>query len=50
MPAFKDKLAEEEVDAILVLIKTWWGPDQRETQADISRRYQQALEKQRGQE
>lgn len=47
MPAFKDKLTEEEVDAILAYIRTWWTPDQRESQADISRRYEEALEKQK---
>ena len=46
MPALKDKLTEEEVDAILAYIKTWWTPDQRESQADISRTYQVALDKQ----
>jgi S-disulfanyl-L-cysteine oxidoreductase SoxD len=50
MPAFEGKLAESEVDAILAYIKTWWTPEQRETQADVSRRYQEALDRQqRGQ-
>ena len=47
MPPFKDALTEEEVDAVLAYIKTWWAPDQLEGQADISRRYQEALDKQR---
>ena len=47
MPPFKDTLTEEEVDAVLAYIKTWWAPDQLEGQADISRRYQEALDKQR---
>ena len=47
MPAFKDKLADPELDAIMTFIKTWWTPDQRESQADISRRYQEALDKQK---
>ncbi len=46
MPALGDKLAEPEVDAILTFIKTWWTAGQRESQADISRRYQDALDKQ----
>lgn len=45
MPAFKDKLTEADVEAVLVYLKTWWTPEQRESQADISRRYQEALEK-----
>lgn len=40
MPKFKNDLTEEEVGAILRFIKTWWTPDQREMQADISRRFQ----------
>ena len=46
MPALGDKLSEPEVDAILTFIKTWWTTDQRESQADISQRYQDALDKQ----
>ena len=45
MPPFKDKLTEHEVDAILIYIKTWWTEDQRERQADISQRYQEALDR-----
>jgi hypothetical protein len=45
MPPFKDKLTELEVDAILIYIKTWWTEDQRERQADISQRYQEALDR-----
>ena len=47
MPAFKDKLTDPELDAIVTFIKTWWTPDQRDDQADISRRYQEALDKQK---
>jgi len=32
MPAFKDKLTEEDVQAILAYIKTWWTGEQREMQ------------------
>ena len=49
MPALGDKLAEPEVDAILTFIKTWWTAEQRSSQADISQRYHEALEKQSGQ-
>ncbi len=46
LPALGDKLTEPEVDAILTFIKSWWTTDQRESQADISERYQDALDKQ----
>ncbi len=46
MPAFADRLSEREVDSILTFIKSWWDADQLESQADISQRYQEALEKQ----
>ena len=42
MPAFQDKLSASELDAILAYIKTWWTDTQRQTQADISQRYQEA--------
>ena len=45
MPALGDKLTEPEVDAILTFIKSWWTTDQRDSQADISERYQDALDK-----
>ena len=47
MPAFQNKLTEPEADVILTFIKTWWTPDQRDDQADISRRYQEGLERQK---
>ncbi len=36
MPAFKDKLTEEDVKAILAYIKTWWTPKQRAWQATVT--------------
>ncbi|MCX6020783.1 MAG: cytochrome c, partial [Chloroflexi bacterium] len=33
MPAWKDKLSEEDIRAILGFIKTWWTPEQRRQQA-----------------
>jgi len=45
MPGFKDKLTEGDIDAVLAYIKTWWSEEQRESQADISRRYQEALDR-----
>ena len=46
MPGFGDRLSEAEVNAVLSFIKTWWTPEQRETQADVSQRYQEAIDKQ----
>ena len=45
MPAFKGILTKKDVEAILAFIKTWWTAEQREIQADISRRYDQAINK-----
>jgi mono/diheme cytochrome c family protein len=36
MPAFKDKLTEEEVKAILAYIKTWWTEEQRQWQTNVT--------------
>lgn len=36
MPAFKGKLSEEDVEAILAYIKTWWTEEQRQAQARIT--------------
>ena len=47
MPAFKDKLADEEIEAVLAYIKTWWTIEQQADQADISKRYQDALDRQK---
>jgi mono/diheme cytochrome c family protein len=33
MPAFKDRLTNEDVQAILTYIKTWWTEEQRQFQA-----------------
>ena len=50
MPGFGDRLSEAEVNAVLSFIKTWWTPEQRETQADVSQRDQEAIDRQeRGQ-
>lgn len=46
MPTFKDVMSEGQVEAVLTYIKTWWTPEQRESQTDVSRRYDEALEKQ----
>ena len=47
MPAFGDRLTHEEIEAVLAFIKTWWTEEQRSDQADISVRYQEAIERQR---
>ena len=36
MPAFKDKLSEDDVKAILAYIKTWWTEDQRTQQQKVT--------------
>lgn len=33
MPAFKNKLAKEDVQAVLAYIRTWWTEEQRQFQA-----------------
>ena len=47
MAAFKGKLSERDADSILAFIKTWWTEEQRLSQANVSKRYQEALDKQR---
>jgi len=42
MPAFRGVLSEEDVEAILAYIKTWWGPAERAYQAEVSRRWEEA--------
>ncbi|MBM2826170.1 MAG: Cytochrome c family protein, partial [Dehalococcoidia bacterium] len=37
MPAFKETLSDEEIDTILYYIKSWWKPEQREFQAEVTR-------------
>ena len=44
MPGFT-YLTKDDVEGILAYIKTWWTSEQREMQADISRRYDQAINK-----
>lgn len=36
MPAFKGKLTEDEVEAILAYIKTWWTEEQRQSQRNVT--------------
>ena len=36
MPAFKDQLTEEDVRAVLAYMKSWWTPEQRESQAKVT--------------
>ena len=47
MPAFKNILTDLELNAVLSYIRMSWTEDQRETQADVSVRYQEALDKQK---
>ena len=41
------QLADEEVEAVLAYIKTWWTIEQQAEQADVSKRYQDALDRQK---
>ncbi len=41
MPAFKDKLTEEDVKAILAYIKTWWTEEQRSWQRKVTEQWDQ---------
>jgi mono/diheme cytochrome c family protein len=37
MQPFKDRLSDEEIDAVLAFIKTMWTPEEREAQASATR-------------
>ncbi|MBI4306994.1 MAG: cytochrome c [Chloroflexi bacterium] len=45
MPPQKDKLSAAQVDLILAFLKTWWTPEQRAFQEDVSKRYQESLDR-----
>jgi len=47
MPAFKGQLRDNDVEAILAFVKTWWTSSQRVIQADISIRFEEAFGKKR---
>lgn len=36
MPAFRDRLADEEIEAIIAYFKTLWGPKERQFQASVT--------------
>lgn len=36
MPAFTDRLSEDDVRAILAHIRTWWTDEQQEAQAEVT--------------
>lgn len=40
MPAFKDKLTEEDVKVILAYVKTWWTEEQRASQRQVTERWE----------
>jgi mono/diheme cytochrome c family protein len=44
MPAFGDKLTEDEIRAILEYIKTWWGPEERAFQWQVTWQARQVKE------
>lgn len=37
MPAFKDRLTDAQIKAILAYIKTLWGPEERARQVELTR-------------
>ncbi len=37
MPAFRSRLSDSDIDAVLAFIKTMWGPEQRDFQAESTR-------------
>ena len=37
MPAYKDRLTDEQIEAILAYIKTMWGPEEQARQAELTR-------------
>ena len=41
MPTFDDQLSEDEIRAILEYIKTWWGPEERRFQWQVTWQTQQ---------
>ena len=47
MPGFDEILTRQDAEAVLAYVKTWWTEEQRRAQADVSRRYQEALDRQR---
>ncbi len=42
MSAFEDKLTEEEIKLVLEYIKTFWEQEHRESQADVTKRIEEA--------
>lgn len=38
MPAFRDRLSDTELEAVLAYIKTWWTEEQRRFQDEVTRR------------
>jgi S-disulfanyl-L-cysteine oxidoreductase SoxD len=36
MPAFKDKLTDDQIRTVLAYIKTWWQPEQLERQGTVT--------------
>ncbi len=42
MTAFEDKLSAEEINLVLEYIKTFWEPEHRQSQADVTQRMKEA--------
>jgi mono/diheme cytochrome c family protein len=36
MPAFRDRLTDDEIRAALAHIKTWWTDQQRQVQSEVT--------------
>lgn len=37
MPAFGDRLSDEEIRAVIEFMRTWWGPEERAFQEEVTR-------------
>jgi mono/diheme cytochrome c family protein len=37
MPAFEGKLGDDEIKAVIIYLKTLWGPSERQFQAEVSK-------------
>lgn len=47
MPAFKDTLTEDDVQAILSHIKMWWTDEQRQHQAEVTAAWEKAADEEK---
>jgi mono/diheme cytochrome c family protein len=47
MPPNRDRITADDVPAFVAYLKTLWTEEQRTTQADITRRYEEGLQRSR---